>query len=352
VIDVQKDILIRNTYRHKHKHTTNRLDWVDCCKGICIVLVVFGHITGGLNAAKLLPANSVYLTLRSWVYLFHMPAFFLLSGIFATKTLTRPWVSLLRNKTRSLVYPYILWTWIYMTAQMSSGNLSNNPPDVARALQLLWEPYGYGLWFLYSLFVISLLFHFFMHSGMRRSVILIVALGFHLMAWFNVFGFWPILNTTMQNLIYYAIGSLFASKIQATMQDINRLRSFALGILSLGLMTVLNAVTNPEKTPTELISALFGIVGAIGISHGLAGWKLGRLFSILGFFSLEIYLGHALFGSSARAIAKFFSIHSVFFHVCFGMTVVLICSTILAFLCQKLKFPYLYRWPHPRHATS
>ena len=145
----------------EHKQEPDRIVWVDCCKGICIVLVVFGHVTGGLDAAGILADNSIFLALSRWVYLFHMPAFFLLSGILATKSLARPWLSVLRNKTGTLVYPYVLWTWIYLTAQLCSSNLANNPPDVARALRLLWEPYGYGLWFLYCLFLITLLADFF-----------------------------------------------------------------------------------------------------------------------------------------------------------------------------------------------
>jgi len=42
-----------------------RIDWIDIYKGIMIALVVVGHATGKFN---------------SWIYQFHMVAFFFISG--------------------------------------------------------------------------------------------------------------------------------------------------------------------------------------------------------------------------------------------------------------------------------
>ena len=67
-----------------------RLRWVDCCRGICIILVVYGHVTGGLVASGVVHGGSAFDQFRNWVYLFHMPAFFFLSGLFAAKALERP----------------------------------------------------------------------------------------------------------------------------------------------------------------------------------------------------------------------------------------------------------------------
>ena len=45
--------------------STSRIEWIDVFKGILIILVVVGHSTGQFN---------------SWIYQFHMAAFFLVSG--------------------------------------------------------------------------------------------------------------------------------------------------------------------------------------------------------------------------------------------------------------------------------
>ena len=309
------------------------------------MLVVFGYVTGGLEAAKALSADSIFLTLRTWVYLFHMPAFFLLSGLFAGKAVGRPWRALFQNKTRTLVYPYILWTGIYLASQILLVRYVNNPPNIGRALHLLWEPYGYGLWFLYSLFLISMMFHLLLVAGVRKQILLLTAVAFHLGAWFNAFAFWPILNTAMLNLIFFAVGSIYVEKISASLPSVNRMKLIAAGMVLLGLMTIIFAMPNYAKLPLGLTTALLGIVGIIALSHGLIGLAVGRFFSVLGFYSLEIYLGHPLCSTAARAVWSRIGISSEFLMVLFIVSAGVFVSLAIALLCQKLQFPYLFRWP-------
>lgn len=56
--------LIKITTKPKH------LNWIDYIKGIGIILVVIGHTT------------DIGDTWRVWIYTFHMPLFFCISGSF------------------------------------------------------------------------------------------------------------------------------------------------------------------------------------------------------------------------------------------------------------------------------
>lgn len=58
--------------KYKNKNE-NRIDWVDISKGLGIILVIIGHCVylGGL--------------IHNWIFSFHMPLFFILSGIFIRK---------------------------------------------------------------------------------------------------------------------------------------------------------------------------------------------------------------------------------------------------------------------------
>lgn len=323
----------------------DRIAWVDCCKGICIVLVVFGHVTGGLESAGILPGDSFFMQMRRWVYLFHMPAFFFLSGIFAGKAAGRSFWWVLQNKGRTIAYPYVLWTGIYLASQMLMARFSNNPPNVSKALLFLWEPYGYGLWFLYAIFLISLLFHLLLVARAGSIITLLVGAALCLGACFNVFGFWPILNTAMMNFAFYAGGAIFADRISVRLQGVPKAGAIAAGFVWLGLMTIIFVKPWAGRFPSELIAACFGIAGVIGISQGLASAALGRLFSVLGVFSLEIYLGHALFGTAARAIAVQSGIREPASNVLIGMLIGICASYFLGIFSKKLNCPYLFRWP-------
>ena len=87
----------------------NRLPWVDAAKGLGIVAVVFGHLTPpGLDA------------LHQWIYLFHMPLFFLLGGMFQ-KAATKEscfW-DFLKKKAASRLIPYLIYSAVSLAVWYS-----------------------------------------------------------------------------------------------------------------------------------------------------------------------------------------------------------------------------------------
>ena len=58
--------------------------WIDCCKGVLIILVVVGHF-----CIKAVTKTDVQLkvlnSIAYIIYSFHMPAFIILSGLFFKK---------------------------------------------------------------------------------------------------------------------------------------------------------------------------------------------------------------------------------------------------------------------------
>jgi fucose 4-O-acetylase-like acetyltransferase len=316
---------------------------VDGCKGLAIVLVVYGHVSGGYRTSGVLKADSFYLAARNWVYLFHMPAFFLLSGLFARRGLAYPFRHFLESRVRRLVYPYVLWTGIYFAAQEVMTRFVNNPPDPGRLARFLWEPYGYGLWFLYSLLLISLLYYGLQLAKLPKLAILLGALGLHLAAWFDVFGFWPIFNTAMFNFIFYAMGGLYMDRIFILIEKPGMPLSIVAGILLLGLMTGLYLVLGRFALPLAVVFALPGIIGLALLARGIAHFSGAA--SVLGFYSLEIYLGHPLFSIGARAVLGRIGIHSPTIGIAVCVLAGVLLSLLLAMACNKRKFPYLFRIP-------
>jgi fucose 4-O-acetylase-like acetyltransferase len=65
---------------------TYRLPWPDYGRGMGIFLVVVGHVLRGLVAASILPKSNPVRFIDAWIYSFHMPLFFFLSGVFAGRS--------------------------------------------------------------------------------------------------------------------------------------------------------------------------------------------------------------------------------------------------------------------------
>ncbi len=129
---------------HAHTATTKHLPWIDACKGIGILLVVLGHVTedGFLNR---------------FLYLFHMPLFFFLSGYLHTAQ--ADFRDFFRRKSIHLLLPYVSFLVLLYPAEVF--HVLKHGADAHslgyHALTLLWggnQMQGlYGVfWFLTCLF--------------------------------------------------------------------------------------------------------------------------------------------------------------------------------------------------------
>ncbi len=129
-----------------------RLDWVDTAKGISIILVVMmysaysvGEDTGGI-------------TVLHWIIgfatPFRMPEFFLISGLFLSQVIDRPFVRYADRRVVHYFYFYVLWAFIHIVVKTGLGqaNFAAIPGEVLFALV---QPYGV-LWFIYLLGIFSL----------------------------------------------------------------------------------------------------------------------------------------------------------------------------------------------------
>jgi fucose 4-O-acetylase-like acetyltransferase len=145
----------------------NRIKWLDSARGLGIILVVIGHALGGLIDSKLGANQDVFRQLFFAIYTFHMPLFFLLSGLMVTKRLEKGQGIFLRGLIPSIIWPYFLWSVIQFSIIYALGSLVNRPAESywPVILSLPWSTVS-QFWFLYALFWMHIL-----------SVLLIPRLG-------------------------------------------------------------------------------------------------------------------------------------------------------------------------------
>lgn len=135
-----------------------RSGWVDTARGLGIVLVVYGHVVGGLVEAGLLPRGGGFAQSYFVLYTFHMPLFFCLSGLFVGRAMARGAGPVLRQMGQRLVWPYLLWSSVQLgVMSLAAGHLNGEVQFSAqRLLALPWRPTS-QFWFLQSLVVLQLL---------------------------------------------------------------------------------------------------------------------------------------------------------------------------------------------------
>lgn len=161
-----------------------RCPWIDWAKAFGITMVLLGHVPG-------LPEP-----FRRWIYSFHMPLFFFLSGcLLGEKKLSLPLRKFLAKSTKTLLLPYILFglgLWLFwLTLAKHFG--TDDKGDLATPLQALGAlaygaaktgplfPYRPGLlmvlWFLPGLFSAQLLLWGLHHGGKLAKLLGSLALG-------------------------------------------------------------------------------------------------------------------------------------------------------------------------------
>lgn len=128
-----------------------RLTWVDSAKGLSIILVVMMHSAFGVGEET--GGTGVLHWIIGFATPFRMPEFFLISGLFLSQVIARPWRLFADRRVLHYFYFYGLWALLLILFKVGLG--ARDP--MLAAEYLAWaviEPYSV-LWFIYMLAVFS-----------------------------------------------------------------------------------------------------------------------------------------------------------------------------------------------------
>jgi len=146
---------IQYSVRGKARFSTDvaRVGWVDSLKGIGILLVVLGHALGGLIDAEAAPGSTWLRPVFAAIYIFHMPLFFFLTGLFVARRVVGNPGRFRQQLFTQVAWPYFLWGGIQIIAIYLAGTMVNHPsgPLALAFLQMFHAPPS-QFWFLYALF--------------------------------------------------------------------------------------------------------------------------------------------------------------------------------------------------------
>lgn len=129
----------------------HRLDWVDAAKGLSILLVVMMY--AAYNLGEHTGEIGVLHYVIGFATPFRMPEFFLISGLFLSQVIERPWRRYADRRVVHYFYFYIVWVAVDFV--LKAGIANQDVPGMAKGIALaMIQPYGV-LWFIYMLAVFS-----------------------------------------------------------------------------------------------------------------------------------------------------------------------------------------------------
>lgn len=153
---------------------SKRLDYIDMAKGIGMVLVLLGHLQGDAIFAF---SEYIY-PLCVYIFSFHMPMFFIISGILIAvkKEDEKNYSDLAKKRFRSIMIPYYWFSFFYLLVVIKA--LIQGEIAVQTLYLNLWYVLGgYGmnvLWFLPALFLGELLFFYLKNKCKTDKLFIII----------------------------------------------------------------------------------------------------------------------------------------------------------------------------------
>jgi uncharacterized membrane protein YcfT len=272
-----------------HTTSSDRVDWVDYAKGICIIMVVMMHSVLGVELAA--GQTGFMHAVVAFAKPFRMPDFFLISGLFLPVVIDRDWRVFLDRKVVHFAYFYVLWVTIQFGFKAPMFAAETGWPHAGYLyLESFIEPFG-TLWFIYLLPI------FFVVIKLTRNVspVLLWGIAAGLEAAHIVTG-WTVIDEFCARLVYIYSGYLFANLVFA-LSDRARARPM-LAIAGLIAWALVNAgLVSLGVSEWPVVSLALGLAGACAIIVGgtlLARVQLLNALRFCGTHSIVIYLAFFL----------------------------------------------------------
>lgn len=327
---------------------SKHLNWVDYAKGLGIILVVYGHISEGVFNAGMTMNRSLYTTIDTIIYSFHMPLFFLLSGLFFTSSLTkRGFKNSIINKFDTIFYPYIIWSILQGIIEATLSKYTNGHVTYTEVFSLLWAPRA-QFWFLYVLFFTFIIASIVFIKNRNTKLMISMVCFFSLIYIFQ--SHLPsihVFTLCYVHIVFFFIGILVIHL--DWVNKINNLKSFLLisilFVISQYWFVIIEGLGRLDKGLDSFIVAIITIAFVVALSMQLVKLNI-RFLAYIGKSSLYIYLFHVLIGSGIRIILqKAFHIESASIQIIVGCIGAICLSLFFIELTKKFNLSFLFKAP-------
>ncbi len=300
-------------------------------RGLAIVFVVIGHVIGDRYSGirKLYEHDIPMLEyLYNFIYTFHMPIFFIVSGIsFAVFNQKKTSLfKFIKSKATRLIIPLVCWAPIYFVFRVLSGSIKFS---LTGLLSSVFYP-DFIFWFFHTLLFISILCFLLVKQFSYRWFYFIISIflfvvSFYLSGFISLVLYWN---------IFYAFGNVIAPYIFQVRDKIEKSSYFfnlgSIFLLTLSMLAINYFLNKDYSLIAKFINGLTSFV----IMYIIAGtsWEtaslslvvkltksLNNIFTYLGKISMSIYLLHVMCGSLTRMILVKIGISQIIPQFCLGL---------------------------------
>lgn len=261
---------------------------INIARGILLLFVLIGHSLPDVQTGFVTPASE---WIYKFIYSFHMGGFFILAGFVGAGKLCTDKAdtySEIVRKAKRLMVPYLFYSGVTLILKEIFSAYANRPFDLTNAWKILLlgsNPNG-GLWYIWTLFVISVMF--LLINRITRKPLVYLCVGFLLYAINLIFPDTPVHYITAFS-VYYTIG-IFLNRNYEKIKPILYNKMSIIGAVI--CVTVLCFLVTYVKT-IYLVTCLLAIFPVLIISCQIAKNQESKTYRMLdeyGHYSYDIYL--------------------------------------------------------------
>ena len=262
-----------------------RINFIDYSKALGILFVVFGHVYCGSNIVT------------NWIYSFHMPLFFIISGMLLNnKNSILTLKELILRKFKSIIIPYLIFSILncfgyYFIDKFSFITLKSG---ILQSVTL----FGIGaLWFLPALFIAETIFITFKTISNNKKMYKIIYILFLLLIFYIIGNLHEYINIVIKR----AVVALFFISVGYCSRNI--IKKINIKNYNLFLMMLINIIFADLNKGVDLYSLEFNniifyvlnsITGSLAIIFMMKKINSSKILDFFGKNTLIIMATHQL----------------------------------------------------------
>lgn len=328
-------------------------------KFIGIILVVFGHTLRGLISANIAPDDHVWQTVDRAIYLFHMPLFFFLSGLFILNNLKKSgFHEIVLRYSGVLLVPLIVWSYIHFSAQFLASSDVNHPVTIQEVLMAPFPPKQH-FWFLGALYICVLVAALLSGFRCNKSLLKIVFVGLvaaliivpqnDVTDFMNAGDWQSLAGQTLKHMPYFLLGAVIGNSVFYKWKISNSLLFIAFLISIIGYISI--------ESPPEIMRIFASIICVLSLYQLICNFAPTQrnasdkfdMAIFIGLNSMIIYLAHVIAAAGTRTILSKLGISDIYLHLGLGTLAGLLMPLILVPISLKAgkSFPVISRYIVP-----
>jgi hypothetical protein rflaF_06982 len=332
----------------------NHIIWIDSLKGLAIFAVVLGHALLGFQQQGAFPESQSVITLiKDWIYTWHMPLFFVLSGaafrISCLKNNTVNFKKVKRNALNIFII-YLLFNIMLTVLKVIFSRFVNNKVTLLDFGKVILLP-NTLMWYLYVLIIYYFFFAFLFNKKLNKLVLFAILLCLSVTANYfykaEIFTELCIKNLFFCSVFFY-IGMYFKELEYVVLNKGVLFISGLLLCLNAGYMIYTYLIIEYRNALVDSIilevNAFAVIILLCFVFQKISILEKNLLFIILGNNSLVIYLLHTYLVTSMRAAVLKIGISSAFIAVVLCTVIPLLITVLVAFIIPKISIlKYIFK---------